>query len=47
MQGDVVSNIFKGVHYELEVKANGYDWIGTHHQICRGRQSCGYQGDSI
>lgn len=24
MQGDVVSNIFKGVHYELEVKANGY-----------------------
>ena len=27
MQGDVVSNIFKGVHYELEVKANGYDWM--------------------
>ena len=26
-QGDVVSNIFKGVHYELEVKANGYDWM--------------------
>ena len=28
MQGDVVSNIFKGVHYELEVKANGYGWMG-------------------
>ena len=27
LQGDVVSNIFKGVHYELEVKANGYDWM--------------------
>ena len=27
MQGEVVSNIFKGVHYELEVKANGYDWM--------------------
>ena len=27
MQGDVVSNIFKGVHYELEVKATGYDWM--------------------
>ena len=27
MRGDVVSNIFKGVHYELEVKANGYDWM--------------------
>ena len=27
MQGDVVSHIFKGVHYELEVKANGYDWM--------------------
>ena len=27
MQGDIVSNIFKGVHYELEVKANGYDWM--------------------
>ena len=26
-QGDGVSNIFKGVHYELEVKANGYDWM--------------------
>ena len=27
MQGDVVYTIFKGVHYELEVKANGYDWM--------------------
>lgn len=25
--GDVVSNIFKGVHYELEVRANGFDWM--------------------
>ncbi len=27
LKGDVVSNIFKGVHYELEVRANGYDWM--------------------
>ncbi len=25
--GDVISNIFKGVHYELEVRANGFDWM--------------------
>lgn len=39
LKGDVVSNIFKGVHYELEVQANGYNWmvhttkfveVGTH-----------------
>ncbi len=39
MEGDVTSIIFKGVHYEIEVHANGYDWlvhttkmfpIGTH-----------------
>ena len=27
IEGNVTSNIFKGVHYELEVKANGYDWM--------------------
>lgn len=27
MEGDVVSIIFKGVHYEIEVCANGYDWL--------------------
>ena len=27
MEGDVVSIIFKGVHYEIEVSANGYDWL--------------------
>lgn len=27
MEGDVVSIIFKGVHYEIEVRANGYDWL--------------------
>ena len=27
IEGDVTSNIFKGVHYELEVQANGYDWM--------------------
>ena len=27
MEGDVVSIIFKGVHYEIEVHANGYDWL--------------------
>ncbi len=27
MEGDVTSLIFKGVHYELEVHANGYDWM--------------------
>ncbi|MGN0484507.1 MAG: ABC transporter ATP-binding protein [Lachnospiraceae bacterium] len=39
MTGDVISLIFKGVHYELEVQANGYTWmvhttkyvpVGTH-----------------
>lgn len=27
MEGDVTSIIFKGVHYEIEVRANGYDWL--------------------
>lgn len=27
MEGDVVSLIFKGVHYELEIRANGYQWL--------------------
>ena len=27
MEGHVTSLIFKGVHYELEVHANGYDWM--------------------
>lgn len=27
MEGDVISLIFKGVHYELEIRANGYDWL--------------------
>ncbi len=27
MEGDVISTIFKGVHYEIEVHANGYDWL--------------------
>lgn len=27
MEGTVTSLIFKGVHYELEVQANGYDWM--------------------
>ena len=39
MEGDITSIIFKGVHYEIEVVANGYEWlihttqffaIGTH-----------------
>ncbi len=27
LEGDVVSLIFKGVHYELEVFANGFEWL--------------------
>ena len=27
MEGDVTSLIFKGVHYELDVVANGYEWL--------------------
>lgn len=27
MEGDVVSIIFKGVHYEIEVEANGFPWL--------------------
>lgn len=27
MEGHVTSLIFKGVHYELEVQANGYNWM--------------------
>ncbi len=27
MEGDVTSLIFKGVHYELDVMANGYEWL--------------------
>lgn len=39
LQGEVTSLIFKGVHYELDVMANGYEWmvhttkyvpVGTH-----------------
>ena len=39
IEGDVTSLIFKGVHYELDVMANGYEWmvhttkyvpVGTH-----------------
>lgn len=27
MQGEITSIIFKGVHYELDVMANGYEWL--------------------
>ena len=27
LSGRVTSIIFKGVHYEMEVRANGYDWL--------------------
>ena len=27
LEGDVASLIFKGVHYELDVMANGYEWL--------------------
>lgn len=27
MEGDIISSIFKGVHYELEIMANGYEWL--------------------
>jgi spermidine/putrescine transport system ATP-binding protein len=27
MEGEVTSLIFKGVHYELDVMANGYEWL--------------------
>lgn len=27
MEGDVVSTIFKGVHYEMEVLSNGFPWL--------------------
>ena len=27
MEGTVTSLMFKGVHYELEVQPNGYDWM--------------------
>ena len=27
LEGDVTSLIFKGVHYELDVMANGYEWL--------------------
>ncbi len=27
MEGDITSVIFKGVHYEIEVVANGYEWL--------------------
>ena len=39
LEGDVTSLIFKGVHYELDIMANGYEWmvhttkyvpVGTH-----------------
>lgn len=27
MDGDITSIIFKGVHYEIEITANGYEWL--------------------
>lgn len=27
MEGDITSVIFKGVHYEIEITANGYEWL--------------------
>lgn len=27
MEGDIISVIFKGVHYEIEILANGYEWL--------------------
>lgn len=27
MEGNVTSLIFKGVHYELDIQANGYEWL--------------------
>lgn len=27
MDGDITSVIFKGVHYEIEILANGYEWL--------------------
>ena len=27
MDGDIVSIIFKGVHYEISIMANGYEWL--------------------
>ena len=42
MDGDIVSIIFKGVHYEISIMANGYEWlvhttkmypVGTHVSI--------------
>lgn len=27
MDGDITSVIFKGVHYEIEINAHGYDWL--------------------
>ncbi len=43
LQGDVTSLIFKGVHWEIDVLANGYEWlvhttqmhpVGSHVGIC-------------
>lgn len=27
MEGDITSVIFKGVHYEIEILANGFEWL--------------------
>ena len=27
MNGQVISVLFKGVHYEMEVMANGFEWL--------------------
>lgn len=27
MEGDITSVIFKGVHYEIEIMAGGYEWL--------------------
>ena len=27
MEGDITSVIFKGVHYEIEIMANGFEWL--------------------
>ena len=27
MEGDIISVIFKGIHYEIEVMAHGFEWL--------------------
>ena len=45
IQGKVTHLIFKGVHYEMEVMANGYEWLVHSTRMCEVGSDVGIKVD--